>query len=117
MEQINQMRAGPAAAVAVATATSVASLQPQSSTATAVGISSISAGQTLSLQQAPTCSLSVPHPQGPVSVSVLPPNSIVSSIASISLPTVSTALVSSSGAASLVTGYTPLHSTNAWVDQ
>lgn len=139
MEQINQMRSTPAAAVAVATATSVASLQPppQSSTATAVGISSISAGQltqTLSLQQAPTCSLSVPQPppppgtgglmtgSGPVGhmgplTSVLPPSSIVSSIASISLPTVSTALVSSSGAASLVS-YTPLHSTwSLGVDQ
>lgn len=138
MEQINNMRAGPAAAVAVATATSVASLQPpqSSAAATAVGLSSLSASQltqSLSqLSQAQPCVVSVPPPPPPPGTAVVgtpvahmgpvPPSSIVSSIASISLPTVSapvTALVSSSGATSLVS-YAPLHSTNAWslsVDQ
>ena len=133
MEQINQFRVqnaagAPAAAVAVATATSVASLAPQapppgvvSSTATAVGIST-PLSQSLSLQ-APVG----PPPPPPPTAAVMgalqpPPSSIVSSIASISLPTVTApvSLVNSSAAASLVS-YTPsLHSSNPWplgVDQ
>lgn len=136
MEQLNQLRvqsaaSAPATAVAVATATSVASLQPQaptpgivSSTATALGPTfTTPLSQSLSLQ-----AQGVPPPPPPPGshaaavIGALPPSSIVSSIASISLPTVTppVSLVNSSAAASLVS-YTPsLLSSNAWplgVDQ
>lgn len=117
VEQINQLRvqnaAGPAAAaVAVATATSVASLPPPPSacsvTTTTVGI---------------TAPLNLQAQIGPPPAAVigaLPPSSIVSSIASISLPTV-TAPVSLVNSSASLASYTPsLHSSNPWplgVDQ
>lgn len=120
VEQINQLRvqnaAGPAAAVAVAAAaTSVASLQPQAPTAGTVSSTAVGITTPLSLQA------QIGPPAAAV-IGALPPSSIVSSIASISLPTVTApvSLVNSSAAASLVS-YTPsLHSSNPWplgVDQ
>ena len=139
MDQINQMRGqsvgpGGSAAVAVATATSVASLLPPQSTATAMGISTISAGQltqSLSLQPVSVVGAVPPPPPPGTTVMATPvgiahslaPSSMVSSIASISLPTVSAPvnMVNSSGA-SLVFTPSMVHSQiqNAWplgVDQ
>src|SRR5699024_4758526 len=96
--EINQLRVqnatGPSAAVAVATATSVASLQA-SAPGTVVS-STISAPAAVHLQPPPPAAAAV--------IAALPPSSIVSSIATISLPTVSApvSLVNSSAAASLV---------------
>ncbi|KAH7646801.1 hypothetical protein HUG17_2339 [Dermatophagoides farinae] len=118
MEQMNQIRASGQAAVAAACgaphgSTSVASLQPQPTPGSVQSTAPIGMSAPITLQ-APA--------QAAVAIGPLPPVSIVSSIASISLPTVSApvTLVPNSSAAAYTPSMATMHSSNPWplgVDQ
>ncbi|XP_027197425.1 uncharacterized protein LOC113791795 [Dermatophagoides pteronyssinus] len=118
LEQMNQIRASGQAAVAAACGaphgnTSVASLQPQPTPGSVQSTASIGMSAPITLQ-APA--------QAAVAIGPLPPVSIVSSIASISLPTVSApvTLVPNSSAAAYTPSMATMHSSNPWplgVDQ